>query len=346
MTLLQIDDLKIEYVTTRGIVKAVNGVTLGLNDGENLGLVGESGCGKTTIAKSLLRILPLNARIVGGHIYFQGSDIVTVNEDQMREIRWKKISTIPQSAMNALDPVCRIEDQIVELAMKRGNLRRYEVLNRAVDLFQLVGLDKNRLRDYPHQFSGGMKQRVAIAMALALNPAIIIADEPTTALDVIVQDEVLKSIYELQKRLKTSMMLVTHDISIVAEGCDKIAIMYAGKLMEYGETKAVFRSPHNPYTMGLQNAFPSVKGPKRDLISIPGFPPNLLGLLKGCRFNSRCPFSLPLCAEVDPPLIEVEPSHFAACHLAEKAEELGRQAIIKATWDRIKKRESRMMGAT
>jgi peptide/nickel transport system ATP-binding protein len=346
MALLQIDDLTIEYVTTRGIVQAVNGVTFGLNEGENLGLVGESGCGKTTIAKSLLRILPPNARIAKGHIYFQDSDIVSINEEQLKEIRWKKISTIPQSAMNALDPVCKIEDQIVEIAMKRGGLRRHEALKKAVDLFQLVGLDKNRLRDYPHQFSGGMRQRVAIAMALALNPVIIIADEPTTALDVIVQDEVLQSIYELQKRLKTSMILITHDISIVAEGCDKIAIMYAGKLMEYGETKAVFRSPCNPYTMGLQNAFPSVKGPKKDLISIPGSPPNLIGLLKGCRFSSRCPFSLPLCAEVDPPLVKIDHSHFAACHLVEKAEELGRQAILKETWDRIKKKESRMLGAT
>jgi oligopeptide/dipeptide ABC transporter ATP-binding protein len=261
-----------------------------------------------------------------------------MNGEQMTEMRWKNISMIPQSAMNALDPVCKIEDQIVEISMKRGGLQKPEALKKAVDLFQLVGLDKKRLRDYPHQFSGGMKQRVAIAMALALNPVIIIADEPTTALDVIIQDEVLQRIYELQKRLKNSMILITHDISIVAEGCDKIAIMYAGKLMEYGDTKTVFRSPCNPYTMGLQNAFSSVKGPKKDLISIPGSPPNLIGLLKGCRFSSRCPFSLPLCAEVDPPLVKIGHSHFAACHRIEEAEALRRQAILKGTWDRIKEK--------
>ena len=333
MTLLQVEDLKIDYATRRGIVHAVDGVSFDLEEGENLGLVGESGCGKTTVAKSMLRILPPNGSITGGHISYRGSDIAAMKEAEIREIRWKEISMISQSAMNALNPVYRIRDQIVEIFTKRKGLKKNEALSKAIELFELVGLDKRRLQDYPHQFSGGMKQRVVIAMALALNPAIIIADEPTTALDVIIQDQVLQKIYELQKMLKKSIILITHDISIVAERCDKIAVMYAGRLMEYGDIRSVFRSPYNPYTMGLMNAFPSLVGEKKELISIRGFPPNLINPPTGCRFYSRCPFGLSRCAEKDPAMIEVGPSHFAACHRADMAEELRRQGQDRETWE-------------
>lgn len=333
MALLRIDGLKIHYRTRQGVVQAVDGVTFDLKEGEKLGLVGESGCGKSTIAKAILRILPENARIAAGHIYLKDADILPMGIDALQGIRWKKISMISQSAMNALNPVYRIEKQIVEILEKRGGLPKREALSKAAALFELVGLDPHRLRDFPHQFSGGMRQRAVIAMALALNPDLIIADEPTTALDVITQDQVLQNIYELQAELNKSMILITHDISIVAEGCNKIAVMYAGKLMEFGDIKAVFHSPCNPYTIGLQNAFPSLQGPKKDLISIPGYPPSLMGLIKGCRFYRRCPFHIPRCGEEEPAMVRISESHFAACHRVGKAEEFRRQGVRKETWE-------------
>jgi len=336
LSLLRIEGLKINYVTRKGLTQAVDGVTFQVGEGENLGLVGESGCGKSTIAKAILRILPENSRIPGGHIYLRDRDILSLNPGQLQDVRWKQISMISQSAMNALNPVYRLEKQMVEILEKREGLGREEALHKAVELFELVGLDPQRLNDFPHQLSGGMKQRAVIAMALALNPDLIIADEPTTALDVITQDQVLQNIYNLQAKLNKGMILITHDISIVAEGCHKIAVMYAGKLMEVGPIKAVFQSPCNPYTMGLHNAFPSVKGEKKDLISIPGYPPSLIGLLQGCRFYSRCPFSLPRCAAEEPPLIAVGDSHSAACHRVDRADEFRVLARRKETWDKMR----------
>jgi oligopeptide/dipeptide ABC transporter ATP-binding protein len=333
LILLRIDDLKIDYATQKGLIHAVDGVTLDLREGESLGLVGESGCGKTTIAKSILRILPGNARIAGGHVYLRDSDILSMDRRQLQEMRWKKISMISQSAMNALNPVYTLAAQMTEILEKRGALQKDQALQKATALFELVGLDPARLRDYQHQFSGGMKQRAVIAMALTLNPDLIIADEPTTALDVMTQDQVLQNIYELRLELNKSMILITHDISIVAERCDKIAVMYAGKLMEYGDIKAVFRSPSNPYTIGLHNAFPGVKGPRKDLISIPGYPPNLMGSLTGCRFHSRCPFSVPRCAEEEPVMVQIDDAHVAACHRLDRAEEFRRQGVRKETWE-------------
>jgi oligopeptide/dipeptide ABC transporter ATP-binding protein len=336
LALLRIEKLKINYLTRKGLTQAVDGVTFQVNEGENLGLVGESGCGKSTIAKAILRILPENSRIAGGHVYLQDRDILGLDSGQLQGVRWKQISMISQSAMNALNPVYRLEKQMVEILAKREGLGKKEALHKAVELFELVGLDPHRLADFPHQLSGGMKQRAVIAMALALNPNLIIADEPTTALDVITQDQVLQNIYNLQAKLKKSMILITHDISIVAEGCHKIAVMYAGKLMEVGDIKAVFQCPCNPYTMGLHNAFPSVKGEKKDLISIPGYPPSLIGLLQGCRFYSRCPFSLSRCAVEEPPMIGIEGSHLAACHRVDRAEEFRVLARRKETWDKMR----------
>ena len=336
MSLLRIEGLKINYVTRKGLTQAVDGVTFQVGEGENLGLVGESGCGKSTIAKAILRILPENSRIPGGHIYLRDRDILNLNVEELQEVRWKQISMISQSAMNALNPVYRLEKQMVEILEKREGVGKEEALHKAVELFELVGLDPQRLNDFPHQLSGGMKQRAVIAMALALNPDLIIADEPTTALDVITQDQVLQNIYNLQAKLNKSMILITHDISIVAEGCHKIAVMYAGKLMELGPIRAVFQSPCNPYTMGLHNAFPSVKGEKKDLISIPGYPPSLIGLIRGCRFYSRCPFSLPRCAEEEPPMMAIEDSHFAACHRVDRAAEFRVLARRKETWDKMR----------
>ncbi len=336
MTLLQFKDLKIDYVTRKGVIQAVDGISFDVNTGENIGIVGESGCGKTTVAKAILKILPENAQVPRGQIYFMGNDLVSMDDNEIREIRWKRISMISQSAMNALNPVYRIEKQLMEILLKRGSLDRDSAQKKCIELFEMVGLNPGRLRDFPHQFSGGMKQRVAIAMALALNPDLIIADEPTTALDVISQDQVLQSIHHLQKKLNKSMILITHDISIVAEGCDKIAVMYAGKLMEYGNVETVFQSPCNPYTVGLRNAFPSVKGQKKDLISIPGSPPNLIGPLKGCRFYSRCPFSKPHCAEVEPETIRIDGSHLVACHEFERAEEIRSRGAHRETWESVR----------
>jgi peptide/nickel transport system ATP-binding protein len=302
LSLLRIEKLKINYLTRKGLTEAVDGVSFQVDEGENLGLVGESGCGKSTIAKAILRILPENSRIAGGHIYLRDRDILGLDSGQLQEVRWKQISMISQSAMNALNPVYRLEKQMVEILAKRAGLGKEEALSQAVGLFERVGLDPHRLAD----------------------------------LDVITQDQVLQNIYSLQAKLKKSMILITHDISIVAEGCHKIAVMYAGKLMEVGDIKAVFQSPCNPYTMGLHNAFPSVKGEKKDLISIPGYPPSLIGLLQGCRFYSRCPFSLPRCAAEEPPMVAITGSHFAACHRVDRAEEFRVLARRKETWERMR----------
>jgi oligopeptide/dipeptide ABC transporter ATP-binding protein len=334
LPLLSVQGLTVHYSTVRGIVHAVDGVTFDLEEGENLGLVGESGCGKSTIAKSLLRILPPNASIAGGHIIIRGTDIIPLKGNEVNKIRWKEISIISQSAMNALNPVYNIEYQIVEIFRLRWALKRNEAIEKAVELFECVGLDRARLKEYPHQFSGGMRQRVVIAMALALNPSVIIADEPTTALDVIIQDQVLKNIYDLQKKFNKSIVLITHDISIVAETCDKIAVMYAGKLMEYGDIRSIFRSPYHPYTIGLLNAFPSLLGGEKNLISIPGFPPNLIRPPEGCRFCGRCPFSIPRCKEEEPGMIRIDTSHVAACHRVERAEEFRTQAQRREIWEK------------
>ena len=338
MELLKIVNLQISYDTPRGIVHAVDDVSFVLKQGENLGLVGESGCGKTTMGKSILRILPANSRILGGQINFQGSNLLTLSNSEMNEIRWKQISMISQSAMNALNPVYRIGDQLLELLKIRGGLKNNEARDRAFKLFELVGLDRKRFRDFPHLFSGGMKQRVVIAMALALNPSLIIADEPTTALDVIIQDQVLRRIYEIQKTLGKSLILITHDIAIVAERCDKIAVMYAGKLLEFGDIQTVFGAPCSPYTIGLKNAFPSLTGEKKDLISIPGSPPNLINPSQGCRFYGRCPFSIDLCFDAEPELIRISDSHFAACHRIEEIDDLREKGLQKEIWQKgIKK---------
>ena len=336
MALVSVRDLRVSYRTRRGLVQAVDGISFDLHEGEKLGLVGESGCGKTTIAKAFLAILPPNAR-AEGEILFRGRDLVGMGEEEIREIRWKEIALIPQSAMNALNPVYRVGDQIEEIFRKRANLQKGEAREKAAELFGLVGLNKTRLGDYPHQFSGGMKQRVSIAMAMALNPSLIVADEPTTALDVITQDQVLQNIYRILRQYNKSMIMITHDISVVAEGCDTIAVMYAGQLMEYGEIQSVLRSPYNPYTLGLRNAFPNLRGPKSELISIPGYPPSLLEHPQGCIFRERCPFADGRCAEEKPALLPVAEAHFAACHQKERVDELRALGSRKETWAQMGK---------
>ena len=339
--LLDVRNLKTYYGDQNAPVRAVDGISLQVEKGQNLGLVGESGCGKTTAAKSIIRILSGSGRIAGGEILFKGRDLVKCSEEELNTVRWRAISLVTQSAMNALDPVYPVGHQIIEAIRTHRPTSRREAVARVEELFGLVGLEKNRMGDYPHQLSGGMKQRVVIAMAMALEPDLIIADEPTTALDVVVQDGILKQVELLQERLHMAMILVTHDIFVVAETCQKLAVMYAGKIMEYGPTEEVLHQPCHPYTMGLQNAFPTLKGAAGDLISIPGVLPNLSDLHRGCLFAERCPFALADCFEKPPELDLVQPGHQAACHYYAKAEEFRVKARRPETWRQISEKSGR-----
>ena len=332
MALLEIKKLKVYYRTRRGEARAVDNVTFNVEAGGTLGLVGESGCGKTTIAKAVMRLLPRNGHIPGGSIMFNGRDLAKLNPVEIRKYRWEEIAMISQSAMNALNPVARVGNQLIEAMQAHRKVTRDEARTRLAEVFELVGINQERARDYPHQFSGGMKQRAVIAMALLLEPDLILADEPTTALDVLVQDQIIVKIKELLARLNNAMILITHDIAVVAETCERMVVMYAGKVMEHADTESIFYDPYNPYTLGLQNAFPSVQGARKELISIPGFPPSLINPPPGCRFAPRCPFALDICTKEEPELAEVGPNHFSACHRAQDIEAIRSQAKEEATW--------------
>jgi oligopeptide/dipeptide ABC transporter ATP-binding protein len=331
--LLEGENVTVEYRTRdHGSLRAVDGIDFTVSEDETFGLVGESGCGKSTVAQAMLGLLPNNGDVVEGAIRFRGVDMTELSKQEMDSIRWNHISMISQGAMNALNPVHRISDQIVEAIQAHRDTSKEDARARVDELFELVGIDPARKDEYPHQFSGGMKQRAYIAMALALEPDLVVADEPTTALDVIVQDQILKRINELQDRLGISMILITHDISVVAETCDRLGVMYAGKLMEYGNLKSIFSNPHNPYTLGLQNAFPSLRGEKQNLISIPGSPPDLAQLPRGCRFAARCPFATDECMDAHPPLEEIEEDHQSACYRHDIVERMRTRAERRETW--------------
>jgi len=317
--ILDVNDLKTYYDTLSGPVKAVDGISFQVKEGEALGLAGESGCGKTTVALSILRILPGAGKIVGGEMRFKDQDLVKLKEREMRQTRWKEISIVFQGAMNALNPLFKVRDQITEaiLANESGT-RKKEAHQRADRMLELVGIQPTRGNDYPHEFSGGMRQRALIAMSLACNPELLIADEPGTALDVIVQAQVLKLLSELKAKLNLSMILITHDLSIITEVCEKGAIMYAGKIVEQGDLSSIFEGPLHPYTQGLINAFPSIKASKRRMTSIPGTPPDLLDPPSGCRFYPRCPYVMDICKEKEPITIRKNKEHYVACHLVEK----------------------------
>ena len=317
MHLLELADLRVYYRTRKGIAKAVDGVSCEVSAGEHLGIVGESGCGKSTLAKAVLRILPKNASIASGAMIYKGSNLVELSELEMRKMRWKEISMISQSAMNTLDPVYKVGSQIVEAIREHEKVTSKEAWERARKLFQAVNLDTGYLQDYPHQLSGGMRQRVIIAMALALEPGLIIADEPTTALDVITQDQILREFKERRSKHVVSMIFITHDISVISEICDKIAVMYAGRFMEYGKLRDIIKRPFHPYTLGLQNSFLSIDVLHEKLISIPGFPPDLVNPDPGCLFKTRCPFTKNLCHR-EPKQIEVERGHYSACHFPDR----------------------------
>jgi len=320
MALLEVRDLTTYYSTMRGFVKAVEGVNLEVDSGEALGLAGESGCGKTTVALSILKILPANGRIMKGQILFKGKDITKLDDDEMRKnIRWRGISIVFQGAMNALNPVYTIGDQIVEaIRFHEPNVSKEEAKERARKLFNTVGIEPDRIDNYPHEFSGGMRQRAMIAMALACNPDVVITDEPGTALDVIVQAQVLKLLKDLKNRLNLAIIMITHDLSLIAETCEKAAIMYAGKLVEIGSVVDIFKEPLHPYTQGLIGAFPSIIGEKRRMTSIPGFPPDLLDPPRGCRFHPRCKYAMDICRKEEPKLTNISGDHRVACHLMKK----------------------------
>ncbi len=315
--LLDVQNLTTNYRTVRGWVRAAEDISFKVEHGEALGIAGESGCGKTTVALSLLKILPSGGIIRRGKIIFDGKDLVPLAENQMRKVRWKEISIVFQGAMNAMNPVFKVGDQIVEaIQTHQRDVDKTAAMDRAKSLLEMVGVEPSRIDNYPHEFSGGMRQRALIAMALAANPKLLIADEPGTALDVIVQAQVLKLMRELRERLGLSMVLISHDLSIIAETCQKVAIMYAGRIAEFGDAEAVYNEPLHPYTQGLIKAFPSIKGSRIRLSSIPGQPPDLLNPPSGCRFNPRCPFVMDVCHKVDPPLERVgSGDHLVACHL-------------------------------
>jgi len=316
-SVLEVQNLTTHYLTLRGWVRAAENVSFRVEKGQALGVAGESGCGKTTVALSILRILPQGGRIRKGKIIFEGTDIVPLSEDSMRKIRWKGIAIVFQGAMNALNPVFKVGDQIIEaIRVHEPDVEKKHALERARSLLELVGVEADRVDNYPHEFSGGMRQRALIAMALAANPRLLIADEPGTALDVIVQAQTLKLLRDLKEKLGLSMVLISHDLSIIAETCEKVAIMYAGRIVEYGDAEAIFREPLHPYTQGLVKAFPSIKGPRVRLASIPGQPPDLLNPPPACRFNPRCPYIMDVCKKIDPPLEKAgSGDHLVACHL-------------------------------
>lgn len=333
---LRVENLSISYRTTRGLFHAVQDVSFHVRPGTNLGLVGESGCGKSTVVKALMGLLP-DGTIVQGRALLDGQNILGLSERALRDIRWTRISLITQSAMNSLDPVYCIGDQIVEAIRAHEPVSRATAWARAEEMFVLVGLPTSRLREFPHQFSGGMRQRTVIAMALALNAGMLLADEPTTALDPIMQAQIMARIRGIHDHMRRSMILVTHDIAVVAEICEATVVMYAGCVAESGPTAAVLERPLHPYTMGLQNAFPRlpVRGqPRQPLISIPGVVPNLVSPPPGCRFAGRCPFATQKCREVAPPMVTVG-AQSAACHYIERAAEFREASAQPETWHKL-----------
>jgi len=307
------------FETMRGWVKAVDDVSFEVEKGDSFGLAGESGCGKTSAALAILRLLPWNGEIKGGKVLFQDQDILQLSQERFnKDIRWKKISVVFQGAMNALHPTKSIGSQIVEPILVHEDVTKEEARERAARLLDLVGIGANRFDRYPHELSGGLKQRAMISMALTCNPELVIADEPTTALDVIIEAQVMKAMKELQKKLNLSVILISHDLSMIADSCDKVAIMYAGKIAEYGSTTAIYKEALHPYTQKLLGAFPSIIGPKRELESIHGFPPDLLDPPSGCRFHPRCSYAMEICKQKEPLSHEESSSHFVACHLTGK----------------------------
>ena len=313
--LLEVRDLAVHFALPDGRVEAVRGVSFRVEDGEALGIAGESGCGKTTTALSLVRLLPSNARIVNGSVNLFGIDLVPKTDRQLQRYRWREIAIVFQGAMNALNPVRNIRDQIAEPVELRLGQSRNASRRAANELLELVGIPRRRGAAYPHELSGGMRQRAMIAMALACNPALVIGDEPTTALDVMVQAQILELLESLRRELGLSLMLITHDLSVIAETCDRVLIMYAGKVAEEGPVHRVFTAPRHPYTQKLLASFPNIRADRRTLEVIPGTPPDLRHPPAGCPFAPRCPAVMPVCTDIVPPEVRFDDGVRVACHL-------------------------------
>jgi peptide/nickel transport system ATP-binding protein len=323
--LVSIEELAVEYVTSSRVVRAVDGVSLTIGRGEIVGLAGESGCGKSTMANAIMQMLRPPARVAAGKVVFDGQDLSGLSEEQLRRFRWRNVSMVFQSAMNALNPVMRIGDQFVDMMQSHERISKKHALDEAGRLLEVVGIDRRRLRAYPHQLSGGMRQRVIIGMALALRPELVIMDEPTTALDVVVQREILQQIRDLQAEFGFAVVFITHDLSLLLELAHRVAIMYAGEIVESATAPELRASPRHPYTIGLVESFPPLLGKLERLTGIPGSPPDLSARPSGCRFHPRCPHcrpenaSLYLRQTTEPPVLrEVSPGHRVACHLVEE----------------------------
>lgn len=316
--LLEIKNLEIQYVKNAETVHAVNGINIELAEGETLGLVGETGAGKTTTALGILRLISgPTGKIKGGTINFEGKSILEIPEEEIRKIRGNDISMIFQDPMTSLNPVMTVGEQIAEVIQIHEKVSTEEAMNKAAEMLELVGIPGTRKNDYPHQFSGGMKQRVVIAIALACNPKLLIADEPTTALDVTIQAQVLDLMNDLKNKLKTAMILITHDLGVVAQVCDKVAIMYAGEIVECGSLRDVFENPKHPYTMGLFGSIPSLDEERTRLTPIKGLMPDPTNLPSGCKFNPRCPHATELCSKQIPKDTEVSKGHLVKCLITE-----------------------------
>ncbi len=314
--LLSIRDLCVDYVTEDGTVRAVDSLSLDVAPGEVLGIAGESGSGKSTLAQALLRTLPPPAVISRGSAVFEGRDLTELSEEELQHTRWNRMSMVFQSAMDALNPVVTVGEQIVDTIQAHTRVPRAEARRRAAERLAMVGIPADRLDAYAHQLSGGMRQRVGIALALALEPALVILDEPTTALDVIVEREILEEIRALQARLGFAVLFITHDLTRMLQFSDRVAVFYAARLVEIGPAATIARSPRHPYTQGLLRAFPRVHGGESELVSIPGSPPSLKHPPSGCRFHPRCARAVDACRAGAPALVTIEPGHLAACPLA------------------------------
>ena len=333
MTLLEIEDLVVRYETSDSPLHSVNGISFSIGDGVNYALSGESASGKSTTVKAILGLLPDHGVVESGHVRFDGRDLLSLTPSERQDLLWEEIAFIPQTAIDALDPVMSVGAQIRQAIQTHRDVSKRTADRRTHELFETVGLNPERVNDYPHQFSGGMRQRVVIAMALALDPKLIIADEPTTGLDVIVQDKIIDNILQIQEETDSSLLLITHDLSVIAEICDEMSVLYGGEVMEQGHTDNVLLNPTHPYTMGLKNAFPSLDDNRDNLASVPGEPPTLDTKPTGCVFEPRCPFATEECATTEP---EVEPlpyrNHDVACHHADRAARMRRDAEDTTTW--------------
>jgi peptide/nickel transport system ATP-binding protein len=320
--LLEVRDLYVEYETPRGPVRACDGVSFTITQGEVFGLAGESGSGKSTIAHAMMRLLHPPAVITGGEVLFNGVDVLEMPQERLEAFRWNDMSMVFQSAMNSLNPVTTIGQQISDVLITHKNISKQEAWDRSEELLKIVGIERRRIKSYPHELSGGMRQRAVIAIALALEPPLMILDEPTTALDVVVQKDIMQQIEQLKEQMGFSILFITHDLSLMVEFSTRIAIMYAGQIVELAPARELFDDPLHPYTQGLMNSFPSLTGPRRKLSGIGGAPPDMVAPPSGCRFHPRCDRCKPMHTQVMPKLIEVKKNHFVACHLYEEDPEL------------------------